>query len=213
MPLFPEVTLKHSAIWRGLNIGLLGGSFNPAHDGHKHLSELALKRLNLDCVWWLVSPQNPLKSPDDMAPLADRLHSAKKIIAGHPRLLATDIEQETGSTYTAHTLAALHTRFPGARFVWLMGSDNLHQIHLWQDWITIFETTPVAVFARPPAGSALVPCPAATAYAKNRVTGPKIRQLARLTPPAWGLLHTPLNPLSATEIRTGRTPLKKRITI
>ena len=129
-------------------IGILGGSFNPAHDGHRHISLEALKRLRLDEVWWLVSPQNPLKPQEGMAPFEDRIEKAKSV-ADHPRIRVTDIEKGFATTYTAETLARLCRRFPNQRFVWLMGADNLSQISRWNRWTRIFHTVPVAVFDRP----------------------------------------------------------------
>ena len=129
-------------------IGLLGGSFNPAHQGHLDISLAALKYLDLDEVWWLVSPQNPLKPVAGMAPFADRMASARAM-ARHPRIRVTDLEARIGTRFTADTLKALVTRFPGCRFVWLMGADNLAQISSWRDWTKIFHLTPIAVFDRP----------------------------------------------------------------
>lgn len=131
-------------LWAGLRVGLLGGSFNPAHDGHRYISRLALKLLGLDEVWWLVSPQNPLKPAAGMASLGDRLARAQAV-ADHPRIRVTDLERLLGTRYTADTLAALHRCFPRTRFVWLMGADNLLQVPRWQRWTEIFETTPVAL--------------------------------------------------------------------
>ncbi len=117
----------------GLRIGLLGGSFNPAHEGHLHVSEVALKRLGLDYVWWLVAPHNPLKPTIGMAPLDARVSMAAQT-AAHPRILVMDIEAALGTRYTIDTLGALERRFPQLRFVWLMGSDNLDQFRHWRRW-------------------------------------------------------------------------------
>ena len=131
-----------------LRVGLLGGSFNPAHDGHRHISLLALRRLGLDQVWWLVSPQNPLKSTAGMAPLAERMAGARAA-ARHPAIKVTDIERRLGTRFTADTLVRLRRRFPDLGFVWLMGADNLVQVPKWQRWTEIFTCMPVAVFDRP----------------------------------------------------------------
>jgi len=133
----------------GRRIGLLGGSFNPAHGGHLHISRLALARLGLDEVWWLVSPQNPLKPSAGMASLAKRLRQAETVAAADPRIRVSDIERRLGTAYTADTVLALRRRFPRARFVWLMGGDNLVQFPYWQRWQGIFRAVPIAVFARP----------------------------------------------------------------
>ena len=139
----------------GLRIGLLGGSFNPAHEGHLYVSEIALKRLGLDYVWWLVSPQNPLKPVSGMAPLEGRLAAARALAGRHPRLIVTDLERVLDTRYTINTLKALNRRFPQVRFVWLMGSDNLAQFHRWRRWEDIVALMPMAVVIRP--GSVLAP--------------------------------------------------------
>jgi nicotinate-nucleotide adenylyltransferase len=125
-----------------------GGSFNPAHRGHLEISRAALKRLGLDQVWWLVSPQNPLKPERGMAPLGQRLTGARRL-ARDLRIRASALESALGTAYTADTVSALARRFPRCHFVWLMGADNLVQISAWKDWETIFRTLPVAVFDRP----------------------------------------------------------------
>src|SRR5690606_10326285 len=135
-------------LWAGLRVGLLGGSFNPAHAGHRHISLEALRRLKLDEIWWLVTPQNPLKPVCGTAPLDRRVAAARRV-ADHPRIRVTDIERRLGTRYTADTLAALTARFPRTRFVWLMGADNLAQIHRWRHWTRIFHTVPIAVLDRP----------------------------------------------------------------
>lgn len=184
----------------GLQIGLLGGSFNPAHQGHVHVSETALKRLGLDYVWWLVSPQNPLKSTGQMAPLAERLASARAT-ARHPRLCVSDLETQLGTRYTADTLSALKSRFPHVHFVWLMGSDNLEQFDRWQRWQEIAKLLPIAVVIRPGHVLAALKSKAARRYASARVSAEA--GFARAAPPAMILLDGQRNPLSATAIRAG----------
>ena len=186
---------------RGQKIGLLGGSFNPAHRGHRHISLEALRRLGLDEVWWLVSPQNPLKPPKGMAPLAERLATARKV-ANHPRIRVTDIERVLDTVYTAESLGTLVTRFPGVRFVWIMGADNLAQIHRWQDWQEIFHLAPVAVFDRPTYSLRALAAKAARRFGRSRVNGGRIAGLAAAAPPAWSFLHIRLDPLSATALRS-----------
>ncbi|MCA1749685.1 MAG: nicotinate-nucleotide adenylyltransferase [Sphingomonadales bacterium] len=131
-----------------IRTGLLGGSFNPAHAAHRGISRFALRLLGLDEVWWLVSPGNPLKNPDDMAPLAARLAIAREMARGVP-IVPTAIEQELGTRYTVDTLDMLAGRYPKRRFIWLMGADNLAQFHLWKDWRGIARKTPIAVISRP----------------------------------------------------------------
>lgn len=181
-------------------IGILGGSFNPAHDGHRHISLEALKRLRLDEVWWLVSPQNPLKPQEGMAPFEDRIEKAKSV-ADHPRIRVTDIEKGFATTYTAETLARLCRRFPNQRFVWLMGADNLSQISRWNRWTRIFHTVPVAVFDRPSYSLGALSGRAARRFHRERIKESRASRLADMRPPAWVFLHTPLNATSATALR------------
>ena len=195
--------LRNGGSFSGMTIGLLGGSFNPAHDGHWAMSLYALKHLKLDQVWWLVSPQNPLKSSDNMASLKTRRAYAAQV-AQHPRLLVTDLETALGTRYTADTLRALKRRFPQTRFVWLMGADNLRQIPAWQDWKAIFRLVPVAVFRRPtyPAGVGLGK--AAVRFRKAwhpPAQGATVARKTRKNLPAWIILDNKLNYTSATQIR------------
>jgi len=185
---------------RHRRIGLLGGSFNPAHEGHRHISLMALKMLNLQEIWWLVSPQNPLKSEVDMAPLGERLERAKAV-SHHPRIKVTALETGLGSRYTADSLAALHRRFPTTRFVWLMGADNLSQIHRWSHWTRIFDHTPVAVLDRPAYSTQSLASRAAHRYRRHRYAATNARQLAAASTPAWIFLPIRLVPLSATQLR------------
>ena len=191
-------------------IGLLGGSFNPAHGGHLHISRLALAKLDLDEVWWLVSPQNPLKPAAGMAPFNERLNAAARIAAAEHRIRVSDIEARLGSTYTADTLKALRHRYPRDRFVWLMGGDNLAQFPYWKRWQDIFRTVPVAVFDRPRTASTALAGIAARRFARARVPVRAAPRLAQMPPPAWLFFHTRLDPRSATRIRAERTPLFRK---
>ena len=189
-----------------MKIGLLGGSFNPAHEGHLHISRLALERLKLDQLWWLVSPQNPLKSENAMAPLADRLAGAKKIAQADPRIVVTDMEEELGTRHTLDTVLALKTRFDEASFVWVMGADLLAQIHHWKRWRSLFKTVPIAIFARPAYSSRALSARAARRFATSRVSRFRAGALADMKPPAWAYLRTRLNSQSATRIRSRDCP-------
>ncbi|MCW0234656.1 MAG: nicotinate-nucleotide adenylyltransferase [Ferrovibrio sp.] len=184
----------------GLRIGLLGGSFNPAHAAHREISLTALHRLKLDQVWWLVSPQNPLKPLRGMAPLDKRLGQAHAI-AAHPRILVTAVETRLGTQYTADTLAALRRHYPQARFVWLMGADNLAQFHRWQDWRGIAHTMPIAVLDRPGFNLTAPQGPAGQWLSRHRVARYDAAALPGKAAPAFLLLKSKLNPLSATAIR------------
>ena len=181
-------------------VGLLGGSFNPAHPGHLHVSREALKRLGLDEIWWLVAPQNPLKPAAGMAPLDERIASATRI-ARDPRIRVLDLETRLGTHFTADTLAALQSRYPQTRFVWLMGADNLAQIRHWKDWQTIFARVPIAVFARPSYCRNALAELAAQRFRRARVS-PKTRCFSTARPPAWMFLPVRLDPNSATAIRS-----------
>jgi nicotinate-nucleotide adenylyltransferase len=182
---------------------LLGGSFNPAHEGHRHISLLALKHLALDELWWLVSPQNPLKSSTDMAAFDERFKSAVAASC-HPRIRVTDIESHLGTRYTADTLETLAARFPKTHFVWIMGADNLRQISAWKDWTAIFRTVPVAVFDRAPYAWGALASHAAQRFRRYRIKARRAAKLALMAPPAWVFFHSRLHPASATAIRAGR---------
>jgi nicotinate-nucleotide adenylyltransferase len=195
---------KRPAGRRMRRIGILGGSFNPAHGGHRHISVLALKMLGLHEVWWMVSPQNPLKDAADMAPFDERMKAAKRV-SRLPRIRVTDIERTVGTRYTVDTLNALVALYPNYRFVWLMGADNLVQISSWRGFETIFRTVPIAVFARPPYSSKALVGKAARVFARSRVDEKNVRRLALMTPPAWVFLHTPTHAGSATRIRRHET--------
>jgi nicotinate-nucleotide adenylyltransferase len=185
---------------------LLGGSFNPAHGGHLHISRLALQRLDLDEVWWLVSPQNPLKPVKGMAPFATRLAGAEALAKGHKRIKVSGIEAALGTRFTADTVAALHRRFPRTRFVWLMGGDNLAQLPRWERWTELMESVPVAVFDRPQTSLKALAGKAALRYPRARVAAGGARRLAEMKAPAWAFIHAKLDPRSATEIRAKRRP-------
>jgi nicotinate-nucleotide adenylyltransferase len=187
----------------------LGGSFNPAHSGHRHISLEALKRLDLDEVWWLVSPQNPLKPKRGMAAFARRLDAARSF-ARHPRIRVVDLEARLGTRYTVDTLAALGARFPMTRFVWLMGADILPQLPRWKRWTEIFLRVPVAVFARPSYCHKGLAGIAAQRFARHRVAPTAARRLAGMKPPAWAFFWVALEPSSGTALRTRRTRKPKR---
>ncbi|KQI72321.1 nicotinate-nucleotide adenylyltransferase [Loktanella sp. 5RATIMAR09] len=184
---------------RGQVIGLLGGSFDPPHGGHVHISKAALKRFGLDRLWWLVSPGNPLKK-NGPAPLPDRMQAARAMM-DHPRVTVTDIEAQLGTRYTAQTLMQLRRRYPGVRFVWIMGADNLAQFHRWQDWRWIIETVPIGVLARPGDRIAARMSKAAKVYARARIPGRAAHTLGRADAPAWAFVNLPMSGQSSTAIR------------
>ncbi|MBI1366188.1 MAG: nicotinate-nucleotide adenylyltransferase [Alphaproteobacteria bacterium] len=184
-------------------IGLLGGSFNPPHAGHREISLLALQWLGLDAVWWLVSPGNPLKDPTQNAPYEERLAQARKI-ASHPAIVVSNFEARRGLQYTVDTLEALVELWPQIEFVWLMGADNLATIDRWRDWRRIFALAPVAVFNRPGYEKAEKESAAAQAFAAFRLDESRAGELAGAEPPAWIFFHDAANPLSSTAIRAHR---------
>lgn len=183
----------------GQVIGLLGGSFDPAHQGHVHITREALKRFGLTHVWWLVSPGNPLK-PRGPATLARRMERAQALMQ-HPRVTVTDIEARLGTRYTAQTLARLTAQWPGVRFVWLMGADNLAQLHRWQDWQSIVARVPIGVLARPGDRISARMSRAAKLYAQYRIPGRMSHLLAYADAPAWCFVNVPMVAHSSTEIR------------
>ncbi len=184
---------------RKKKIGLLGGSFNPAHEGHVRITLSALKRFDLDEVWWLVSPRNPLKeqSPE---PMQQRMHDASQLIT-HPRVLVSNIEEGIGSRFTADTLAALKKLCPQKKFVWLMGADNLRQIDKWQNWHFIFKNFPIGVLARP--GDQLAPLNsrAARVYRSYRLPMSQSHKLCHKSVPRWCYINLPMSNISSTKLR------------
>lgn len=183
----------------GQTIGLLGGSFDPAHAGHVHITKEALKRFGLDRVWWLVSPGNPLKRRGP-APLAQRVDVARTLMQ-HPRVDVTDIEADLGTRATADTLGALMALYPGVRFVWLMGADNLAQLHLWQDWRDILRAVPIGVLARPGDRISARMSPAARAFRPFLIKGKESQLLAKSQAPAWCFINVPMSDQSSSAIR------------
>jgi nicotinate-nucleotide adenylyltransferase len=187
----------------GMRVGLYGGSFNPAHDGHAHVAETARKRLGLDRVIWLVSPQNPLKSARDTAPLAERMAGVRRQ-ARDRGMVVSDVESRMGSQYTIDTVRALKARFPGVKFVWIMGADSLATFHRWRGWTQIMRELPVAVISRPWASLKSRFSPTARRFAFARRPAAQAALLPDEAAPAWVYLHGPLNFASSTALREGR---------
>lgn len=186
---------------RGLRVGVLGGSFNPAHEGHLEISQAARRALGLDRVWWLVSPQNPLKDPGQYASLDQRLARARAFSAGRPWLSVSDYERVRGTRYTADTLSALRRDYPQTRLVWIMGADNLAGFHHWARWREIAAMVPLCVVSRPGSTLAALKSPAAQRLARARVPLSQARSLADQMPPAWIFLPLVHNPISSTALR------------
>jgi nicotinate-nucleotide adenylyltransferase len=192
--------LRPPPAFEDMRIGLLGGSFNPPHAGHRLISLAALKRLHLDQVWWIVTPGNPLKKHSALAPLARRIGLSREL-SRHPRIKVTAFEASTGTAYTARSLRFLHRRFPGVRFVWLMGADNLASFHRWKEWQAIFRLMPIAVEDRPGWRHRALSSPAAGRFGGFRVPETDAAILPGLAPPAWCYLSGPLSKLSSTALR------------
>ncbi len=192
--------MKGGASHRRKRVGLLGGSFNPAHGGHRRISLFAVQALGLDEVWWMVSPGNPLKPDKGMAPLGARVKSAMAQARRAP-VKVTAIEQAFGTRYTVDTLKLLALRYPKVEFVWLMGSDNLAQFHRWKNWREIARTMPIAVIARPGYDGQAVASPAMAWFGHYRMSAARFRQRGEWSAPALVTLRFDPDSRSATAIR------------
>lgn len=197
---FGSLRVKTPLVFAGQRVGIMGGSFNPPHDGHRIVAETAIKRLNLDQLWWVVTPGNPLKNHNGLPTLEKRMALARRCARG-PRMKVTGFETELGTPYTAATLAFLKQRHPGVRFVWVMGADNLATFHRWQKWRGIAGMMPIAAVDRPGYRLKALAQLAAMALAHARIPETKSATLARRNPPAWTFLTSRLSPLSSTRLR------------
>lgn len=182
-------------------IGLLGGSFNPAHDGHLALSRYALEHLQLDTVWWLVSPHNPLKDKDALLPYEKRLAQAAMLTKTDPRIVIRDDERRLDTQYSIDTLTTLRHEHPEARFVYLMGADNFVTLEKWKRWEDIMRLLPIAILRRDPALDRLRSCTAAQVFAAQEVSLSNKSDLATMPAPAWLICDNPLWDISATALR------------
>ena len=185
---------------RGMRIGLFGGSFNPPHDGHRLASLAAMARLGLDCVWWLVTPGNPLKDISALPGLRQRMRAAQHL-AAHPRIKITGLEAIIGTRYSHDTISYLKRRCPGVEFVWIMGADNLAGFHRWQRWRDIIDLVPLVVVDRPGSTLRAVHGRASAILAPFRLDEADGQLLAGTRPPAWIFLHGPRSSLSSTALR------------
>lgn len=188
---------------KGMQVGLFGGSFNPPHAGHALVADIALRRLALDQLWWIVTPGNPLKSTRELAPLAERIRLSEAITP-NPRVKITAFEAAHRIRYTADTLALIKQRKPGVDFVWVMGADGLRDFHRWQRWRAIAMTFPIAVIDRPGATLAFLSSVMAKTFDYARVDEIDAPRLARMKAPAWTFIHGPRSLMSSTALRAAR---------
>jgi nicotinate-nucleotide adenylyltransferase len=197
-PAFPSHEIPLHA--DGMRIGLLGGSFNPPHAAHRAISQFAIKRLQLDRVWWLVTPGNPLKAAGALPDLDARAGAARKM-ANDPRIDVSCLESVIGTRYTVDTILYLRRRCAGLRFVWIMGADNLAQFHHWKNWRRIASEVPLAVIDRPPQSFRALAAPASLALARYRIPESEAGRLAERRAPAWVFLTGMKSSLSSTGLR------------
>lgn len=200
---YPDVKaqyLRMPHLEKGMTVGIFGGSFNPPHEGHLLVSEIALRRLNLDQLWWMVTPGNPLKDSRELAPLAERIRSSE-ILARNPRIKITALEAAFDVRFTADTLALIRKANPGVNFVWVMGADNLATFHHWQRWREISQSFPIAVIDRPGSTLSSISSKMAQRFAQYRIDERYAPLLARLRPPVWTFIFGPRSPLSSSAIR------------
>jgi len=201
-PELPSRYLRMPHVEKGMQVGLFGGSFNPPHQGHVLVAEIAMRRLELDQIWWIVTPGNPLKSGRELLPLADRI-ALSETITDDPRIKVTAFEAAHRIRYTADTLSLVKERNPGVDFVWIMGADSLRDFHRWQRWRAIAMTFPIAVIDRPGATLAFLSSKMAKTFDHARRDEVEARHLARMPAPAWTFIHGPRSTMSSTAIRDG----------
>ena len=198
LAILPSIIAKGA--YKNQTIGLMGGSFNPAHQGHKMITDLALKQLRLNAVWWLVSTQNPLKSSIGLETLDKRITDAC-LLANHPKVTVKSIESQLNTRYTVDTIRLLKRRFPQTRFVWIMGADNLTQFPEWKNWQQIATMIGIAVFDRPGYSLKALSGKMAQRYSRFRISERRRASVGKLKPPVWVFLHALLNPISSSSIR------------
>jgi nicotinate-nucleotide adenylyltransferase len=193
-----NLTMPH--VEDGMVVGLFGGSFNPPHEGHRLVAEIAIRKLGLDQLWWMVTPGNPLKSKRYLAPLAERIAQSEKL-AADPKIRVTAFEKALGLNYTAQVLDRIRSRNPRVRFIWIMGADNLRDFHRWQNWRKIAKTFPIAVVDRPGATLSFLSSTMAKTFDYARIDEDDANTLSRIPAPAWTFIHGPRSTLSSTAIR------------
>jgi nicotinate-nucleotide adenylyltransferase len=202
---FGSLRVRTPLCFPGQRIGIMGGTFNPPHEGHRIAADAAMKRLELDQLWWLITPGNPLKSRNGLSSLKKRMDLVRPFADG-PKMKITGFERELGTSYTAATLEYLTRRYPGVRFVWIMGADNLASFDRWQHWRRIARIMPIAVADRPGWRLRALSSPAALALARYRIPESEAATIVGRKPPAWTFLTTRLSGLSSTALRSAKAP-------
>tara|TARA_Y100000590_G_scaffold364139_1_gene422238 strand:- start:1778 stop:2407 length:630 start_codon:yes stop_codon:yes gene_type:complete len=182
-------------------IGILGGSFNPAHDGHIEISNHAIKKFDLDFIWWVISPKNPLKTYDRLYDFNERLDKAKSIVHNN-KIIVTEIEQKIGSQYTIGTINYLTKKHPNTKFIWIMGADNAKDFHLWKKWESILGMLPIAIIDRPRSSLDVTSSLFAIKHKKYRIDEADSQMVFKIKKPSWVYLHNKLNDSSSTKIRS-----------
>ncbi|WP_417464709.1 nicotinate (nicotinamide) nucleotide adenylyltransferase [Kordiimonas sp.] len=198
MTVSPHSLLREAALWRGRTVALYGGSFNPAHKGHRRVARECLKQLHVDAVWFLISPGNPQKADGSMAAFNQRVASVEQLTHHHPRMMATDVEKRLGTRYSADTVLALKKAMPFTNFIWVMGADNLASFHTWRRWREIAQALPIAVFDRPGYALTGLVSPFARCFRRFRMAPQRLKASQS---PAWAFVTMPRHPASATQAR------------
>jgi len=184
-----------------MRIGLLGGSFNPPHEGHKYISQVVLKTMQLDAVWWLVTPKNPLKSAKDLKPTAARLNLCEKILADEPHILVTNLEEDIGAPYSYETVKAINKHFPHTSFAWITGMDNAHNLHLWQEWQNLLKNMCMIHITRHPPVNLIKNCPTRMLNSQRHVIVDKGGRYKLDSSTTYWLLQKKMMNISSTQIR------------
>ena len=186
--------------WKGMRVGLLGGSFNPPHAGHVHISNIVLNALELDAIWWLVTPQNPLKSSKELLPLNERIRLCREIV-DNPKVLISDIETQIGTQYSYHTVQAMRKHFPSTKFAWITGMDNAHTLHHWQKWHRILDDICMVHITRHPAVKLIKNCPSRMLATQNHVILSRGGRVPLKSNTTYWLLQKRMMNISSTQIR------------
>ena len=201
MAIFSNPKVLNSPRWKNLRVGILGGSFNPPHEGHVHISKLALKAMQLDAIWWLVTPQNPLKSADDTLPMEERIALSEEILDGHPRIVVTGIEQNFGTTYSYASIKKLKRYYPNTDFAWITGMDNAHNLHLWQNWKELMGDICMIHITRHPPVKLMKNCPVRMLSSQKHIVLDRGGRVPLDSHTTYWLLQKKMVNISSTEIR------------